>query len=972
MECSYCKAVNRNGTRYCGSCGKFIGFTPASGATSDGSTVVASGGTNPPNVTNPTNPSSNTGGYRSLAPGSRLQGGRYVVKSVLGQGGMGAALLATDLRLDGKSVVIKELISDSVDPSRLQEDVRNFKREVSLLAHIDHPLVPSVTDHFQEGTRYFMVQEYVDGENLETRMDRSSQPLKEREALICASEVLDVLDYLAQQTPPIVHRDIKPANTIIGARDKRAHLVDFGIARAEVARNVRRKQTSALGTPGYAPPEQYQGNADPRSDLYGLAATLHHVLTNRDPRNHPPFNFPPVRTLNPQISVETERVLQRALNNDINQRYQSASAMKQEVDAILRQRFGLSGNIDSYTLGAAGMSGAMPPISAADATVAEPSTSVTPVQPLTPFGPPPPPPGSGQSYPTMYPTSGLMPTMPSTPIPYSSMPGVPGVSGNMMSNAGFTQTPGYLAPQPLPQQQAQPRKRRGGLYVVLVVLILLVLIGGGFFVVQRFVNPGTTGVASTGIGVTKVGSDYVGISDGTYAFDTTNADGSLKQQAAKALTDLQAKKSDDYDSVISLLNQALNINENDAEALIYKEDLQVLKSGSPYVTFVVSTMLTGSNAGWIGTGRDNLQGVYTAQKDYNDGSKLNNGVKVRILIANSGSNDDNVKSVAQQIVQLAQNDKTFAGVLGWPHSVQVRAEYPILTAANIPMVSSTASDDGLTGVSKYFFRVAPPNKQQAVQGAQYARITLKTSKVAVFYDPNNGYTNSLALDFMQAFKSGGGQVVAEEKYTVGKTGTLPSQLTDALAQKPDLIYFAGYSSDVSVLLSNTLPSGLRVLGGDALYQLGGYSQSATAGGFEHLSFTAFAYPDEWEALGYASQKPNFFNEYKIYFDPDGQHPGVYGYSRPSNDVILSYDAMLALLNGANMALSGSKQQITPTELRDGLSQVTGTHAFQGVSGQISFGSNGDPVDKTVVMLHVDAEGHVQMDPYRLGKFLIAA
>src|SRR5262249_7687490 len=146
--------------------------------------TVVSGASSPSNPSNPTNP---PGSYRALTPGSRLQGGRYVVKSVLGQGGMGAALLATDLRLDNKSVVIKELISDSVDTSRLQEDVRNFKREVAMLAHIDHPLIPSVTDHFQEGTRYFMVQEYVEGENLETRLERTNQPMKEREALLCAS-----------------------------------------------------------------------------------------------------------------------------------------------------------------------------------------------------------------------------------------------------------------------------------------------------------------------------------------------------------------------------------------------------------------------------------------------------------------------------------------------------------------------------------------------------------------------------------------------------------------------------------------------------------------------------------------------------------------------------------------------------------------------------------------------------------------
>src|SRR5579884_3973185 len=152
----------------------------------------------------------NTGGNsRALTPGSRLQGGRYQIKKVLGQGGMGAALLATDLRLDSKPVVIKELISDNTDPARLQEDVRNFKREVSTLVQVDHFLVPSVTDHFQEGSHYFMVQDYVPGENLEDRLERLQKPLEEQDVLTYASDVLLVLDYLEHRKPPIVHRDIK-------------------------------------------------------------------------------------------------------------------------------------------------------------------------------------------------------------------------------------------------------------------------------------------------------------------------------------------------------------------------------------------------------------------------------------------------------------------------------------------------------------------------------------------------------------------------------------------------------------------------------------------------------------------------------------------------------------------------------------------------------------------------------------------
>src|SRR6266446_4280442 len=369
MECPYCKYENRDGVRYCSNCGKPMPSTTAT-STSNSTTI---GGTS-----------------RALNVGTSLQGGRYAIKQILGEGGMGAALLATDKRLDNKLVVIKELISDNTDPEKFKEDEHNFKQEVVTLAHLDHPLIPNVMDNFEEGSRYFMVQEYVEGENLEDRMDRLNQPMKEREVLLIASEVLDILDYLSQQTPPIVHRDIKPANIIISSKDKRAHLVDFGIARADVARNVRRKQTSALGTPGYAPPEQYQGNADPRSDLYALAATLHHLLTNRDPRDYPPFAYPPVRTLNPQLSPEIEQVLTRALTNDINQRYESAAAMKRDVDDILLKRFGVSGNISSYTLGTSGPIAAVGAAGASNQANAPAPTRQAPrVQPAPPTPVPP-------------------------------------------------------------------------------------------------------------------------------------------------------------------------------------------------------------------------------------------------------------------------------------------------------------------------------------------------------------------------------------------------------------------------------------------------------------------------------------------------------------------------------------------------------------------------------------------------------
>ena len=935
MECPNCHTQNRSGDSFCSNCGMALNQAAAPAASAASAPSATAGTTG--------------GNSRTLSPGSRLQGGRYVIKRVLGQGGMGAALLATDLRLDSKPVVIKELISDNTDPSKLQDDVRNFKREVATLAHLDHPLIPNVTDHFQEGPRYFMVQEYVDGENLEERMDRLNQPMKEREALGYASEVLDILDYLSHETPPIVHRDIKPANIIVGTKDKRAHLVDFGIARADEMRNARHKQTSALGTPGYAPPEQYQGNADPRSDLYALAATLHHLLTNRDPRNHPPFSYPPARTLNPQLSPETEQVLKKALTNDINQRYQSAAAMKQDVDRILLNKFGIADTTNSYTLGTSGpinaVNPSMPTIPSSGASTSQNQSTIRPAQPTQrpqqqrPVNVPPPP--------------------PITPLPPTP---VGGWQGAPYSQPGIVGTGS-------PQKQ---KRSNVGRNFLLFIIVLALIFGGLFFALpyirSRTGSTGGSGTATStpvvtpgtfanGIGVTKApDGEYIGISDGSFAFDTATprTDSDLKTRAAARI------KANDTSGAISLLTQAVTQDTNDAEAHIYLENERVLASGSPYITFIVATMVTGDN---VGVGRDDLQGAYIAQSEFNGGAKLGN-VKVRLLVANSGNQSGYATTVAQQIVQLAQSDKTFAGVMGWPFSSRTLNAVGVLAKAHIPMVSQTASSDQLTGTSPYFFRVAPPDSSQALAGVAYVEQKLGSRNVALFVDTADPYSQSLASDFSSKFTADGNHIVATEHYTEGNAATVSSGLQDALTHNPDLIYFAGFSNDVSVLLTDLPTSGkfatLKVMGGDGLYELGGYPPSARSG-FGRLHFTAFAYPDEWGAQGLGSQQPVFFSDYANAYDPNRTHTASpYGYSRPDNDAMLSYDGTLALLHASQLALSGGKTTMTPTDLQQALSKLNGSNEFQGVSGQIALSTNGNPINKAVVVLFVDPNDHIQL------------
>jgi eukaryotic-like serine/threonine-protein kinase len=240
----------------------------------------------------------------------------------------------------------------------------------------------------------------------------------------------------------------------------------------------------------------------------------------------------------------------------------------------------------------------------------------------------------------------------------------------------------------------------------------------------------------------------------------------------------------------------------------------------------------------------------------------------------------------------------------------------------------------------------------------------------LFVDNSDPYSQTLAKAFTDQFTKDGDTIVATETYKVGKPDNFVQLLTDAEKSNPNLIYFSGYAADASVLLTDLPVSGpfasLQVMGGDALYELGGYQSSSHANGVR-MHFTTFAHPDEWATLcsngkTFACSQPSFFNNYKAAFDPNGKYNnGIYGYARADGDVILSYDATTAILTAAQNMLTGSKTTLTPADLLQGLRKITGAQALQGVSGQISFDAQGNPTSKALVILKVVPPGFIQID-----------
>lgn len=269
-------------------------------------------------------------GDGALQPGSVLQA-RYRITGVIGVGGMGSVYQARDLRFPNvqRHVAVKEMLNLSSDQSVREMTLRTFERESDMLASLSHPAVPEIYDYFSNKDRAYLVMEYINGRDLEAIISSVSDYFPVETVLQWARELCDVLGYLHSHQPePIIFRDVKPSNIMIDQHG-RLRLVDFGIAKTF---QVGQKGTM-IGTEGYSAPEQYRGEASPASDVYGVGATLHHILTRRDPRLEPPFTFAerPIREVNSKVPAEFDAIIMKALAFNPPDRYATAEAMKEDL-----------------------------------------------------------------------------------------------------------------------------------------------------------------------------------------------------------------------------------------------------------------------------------------------------------------------------------------------------------------------------------------------------------------------------------------------------------------------------------------------------------------------------------------------------------------------------------------------------------------------------------------------------------------
>ncbi|HXY62269.1 MAG TPA: serine/threonine-protein kinase [Nitrospirota bacterium] len=259
---------------------------------------------------------------------------RYEIIGVLGRGGMGSVYKVLDHGQRGRLLAVKELRSGRLSAGKAREALAQFQTEARILTLLTHPNLPKVYDYFSLRDAHFIVMEYIKGETLEHILaPRGGKAVDERIALTWALQICRAVHFLSVQKPrPIVFRDLKPSNIMI-TRDGRVKLIDFGIAR--FFKEDKDEDTFVYGTPGYAAPEQYGGGqTDVRSDIFSLGATLHYCTTGRNPSENP-LDFPDPRQLNPRLSRETAMIIRKALEPDMNKRYQTAFEMKQAIQKVL-------------------------------------------------------------------------------------------------------------------------------------------------------------------------------------------------------------------------------------------------------------------------------------------------------------------------------------------------------------------------------------------------------------------------------------------------------------------------------------------------------------------------------------------------------------------------------------------------------------------------------------------------------------
>lgn len=250
--------------------------------------------------------------------------GKYEILKEIGRGGMSIVYLAMDKHLN-KQWAVKE-IRKRGNGKNDEIVVNSLLAEANMMKKLDHPALPRIVDIIDNGITIYVVMDYIEGESLDKIL--AEYGAQSEEVVVgWAKQLCDALSYLHSQKPSIIYRDMKPANVMLKPEGN-IKIIDFGIAREYKEQKL--SDTTVLGTKGYAPPEQYSGQTDPRSDIFALGMTLHHLLTGVDPRNGEPYA--PVRQWMPELSEGIEIIIDRCVEPAAENRYQSCADLLYDLE----------------------------------------------------------------------------------------------------------------------------------------------------------------------------------------------------------------------------------------------------------------------------------------------------------------------------------------------------------------------------------------------------------------------------------------------------------------------------------------------------------------------------------------------------------------------------------------------------------------------------------------------------------------
>ncbi|HET8912764.1 MAG TPA: ABC transporter substrate-binding protein, partial [Ktedonobacteraceae bacterium] len=683
--------------------------------------------------------------------------------------------------------------------------------------------------------------------------------------------------------------------------------------------------TDLKSTAGYIAPEQLEGKVTLLSDIYGVSATLHHSATGYDPSGRMAFFYPPARQVNPLASSRLEHILTKGLHLNPAQRYQKPEQLRDALNRLL---------------------GTYP--------VTEKLTSRV---------------------------------------------------DDVIQTSTF-------------RRRVQRRRSFAvSLFAVIAMLVVLFLAGGILLAIlhspavaivdpeanarataqaKAFATVTATKLTKRNLEISNELPSYtqrgIGLSDGNLTFDKSNpkptitkADGALcannvdcKEQAAAQL------QAGNIFVASSYLNAAVDANPTDAEALIYKENLNIVRYQLNSITVVVATNLSPTSD--LDVARARLRSIYLAQFEINKLNILPNGYQLRVLLANVGSNSQDVQTLTKfinaRVVGSSGNVDQIVSVIGWPNSAQTLQAHAALAKINVPFISPDVASPDATS-DEYFYHLNPDYDTQGAALAKIAAQKLQAKNVMVVHDPNDPQSVALASSIAKQVGQLGGKVVGtnqdtfSEKVTTSdgyQQGIVPA----ARAANADVVIIAGTDSDAITLTQaidaaaqkqpgDGVLQNLQVLAGNATGMLQVLqrddvlgSTNFSARSLQRLSFVALG---DLDANTILKQAPNTLQSYfatdwagtfQNSIDPTNNSPAF------DQNAMLTYDAMWIV----GRAMSQVKGTLDNAALQNVLRTNIGqNNAFmlEGTTGRIVFDQQGGPIDKAIYWESVAKDGTIQLN-----------